>query len=111
MEQTHSSISPNYDIVIFNQELTYDVPSVPQPTFTDYDIIKINEPTQDNYDVIKTVESQPVVHSSTAVREEVTDQFHNAEQHVYAAVNKKEKRKTEDKNSDMASDEEIEQDE
>ncbi len=67
---TYSSAGPNYDAV--------------------------NQPIEGEYDVLNhnmTVESSPVVHSSTAVREKVTDQFHNAEQHLYAAVNKKEKKK------------------
>ena len=88
LEQIYSSVGPNYNTRIINQDVRYNrLPGI-QLT-NNYNTIPINEPTLDNYDAINPVEFPPVVHIGTGVREEVTDQFQNTEQHVYAAVSKK----------------------
>ncbi len=108
LEQTYSSVGPNYNTGMINQDPTYNRLQGTRLT-NNYNTIPINEPTLDNYNVIKPEESAPVVHTNTGVREEVTDQFQNTEEHVYAAVNKKEK-SDEDGKKYQAAEEEADSD-
>ncbi len=103
---TYSSAGPNYDTVILDQpaEDEYSVlnhssrtvgPSVP---VVHSRTVEPSAPVVHSSSNSRTVEpSAPVVHCSSSrtvvVREEVPDQFHDTEQHIYAAVNKKHKKK------------------
>ncbi len=93
----YTGSSPNVAIPIQDKEYEETTPTslhAYSSVGPNYDSIMLNKPADGDYNVLNhnmTVESPSVVHSSTVVREEVTDQFYNTEQHLYAAVNKKEK--------------------
>ncbi len=120
-DDTYSSAGPNYDTVPVHKEPMYDK----LPPAIDV-VIRTVEPSAPvvhsssrtvgpSASVVhssssRTVEpSAPVVHTSSrtvVVREEVPDQFHNTEQHIYAAVNKKHKKQAEQEKTDLADEEE-----
>ncbi len=67
MEPSYSSIGPNYDTVTTSNE-----------GIGDYDVIDRNRPNP------KPANPPPV----TIEASENEDEFHNAEEHMYAAINK-----------------------
>ncbi len=66
----------------------------------DYEDVTTNQPIIDNYDVIGHTQprlSEAQVANQPPVRDEAIenqDDFHNAEQHLYAVVNKKAKKRS-----------------